>query len=89
MLRIGVLELKSGGRRPPMPLPAGEKEYQEYFDKVRLKFPSGDLHLVRAGTFEFITGPIRDLPLLFPHAAPQSPKVYRERHADLSHVYGG
>src|SRR5579862_4631830 len=26
MLRIGVLPVKNGGRRPPMPLPAGERE---------------------------------------------------------------
>jgi hypothetical protein len=27
MLRIGVLDVKDGGRRPPMPLPAsGERE---------------------------------------------------------------
>src|ERR1700731_4978729 len=33
MLRIGVLQPKNGGRRPPMPLSAGERE------KMRLAAP--------------------------------------------------
>jgi hypothetical protein len=51
------------------PLPRGDS-YEEYLQTVKGRLPSQSLHSVSAGGREFITGPISDLPLLFPDAAP-------------------
>ena len=51
------------------PLPA-EDSYREYLQTVTVRLPTGSLHTVSAGGHEFITGPISDLPLLFPEAVP-------------------
>jgi hypothetical protein len=50
------------------PLPSGNS-YEEYLQKVKARLPRQSLHDVSAGGREFITGPISDLPLLFPDAA--------------------
>lgn len=52
------------------PLPEGDREYTEYMAAVRARFPAGDLRTKRAGHHEFVIGPIRDLPVLFPTTAP-------------------
>jgi hypothetical protein len=51
------------------PLPDGDREYAEYTAKVRARFPPGDLRTIRVGHHEFVTGPVADLPLLFPTTA--------------------
>jgi hypothetical protein len=40
--------------------------YQEHLQKVLDRLPNESLHTVSFDTHEFITGPISDLPLLFP-----------------------
>jgi hypothetical protein len=50
------------------PLPSGNS-YEEYLQKVKARLPRQSLHDVSAGGRQFITGPISDLPLLFPDAA--------------------
>ena len=67
------------------PLPSDDRAYAEYLDKVKAKFPKSDLHAVRSGTHTFIFGPISDLPILFPHAAPAA--LYTARHAPNESVY--
>jgi hypothetical protein len=51
------------------PLPSGDKEYEDFMARVRGRFPAGVLRSVRSGHRDFITGPVTDLPLLFPVAA--------------------
>jgi hypothetical protein len=51
------------------PLPGGDS-YEEYLHTVKSRLRSQSLQSVSAGGREFITGPISDLPLLFPNAAP-------------------
>lgn len=51
------------------PLPGGDS-YEEYLHTVKGRLPTQSLQSVSAGGREFITGPISDLPLLFPNAAP-------------------
>jgi hypothetical protein len=51
------------------PLPVGDS-YREYLQTVKTRLPSASLRTVSAGGHEFILGPISDLPLLFPEAAP-------------------
>jgi 4-amino-4-deoxy-L-arabinose transferase-like glycosyltransferase len=51
------------------PLPSGGS-YEEYLQTIKGRLPSQSLQSVSAGGREFITGPISDLPLLFPNAAP-------------------
>jgi hypothetical protein len=51
------------------PLPGGDREYTDYLAALRARFPAGDLRTIRAGHHEFVTGPMRDLPILFPATA--------------------
>lgn len=51
------------------PLPTGDAQYQHYLDTFKKLLPARDLVYVNAGGRQFITAPIADLPLLFPHAA--------------------
>ncbi len=53
------------------PLP-GEASYREYVQKVSKPLPGQSLRTARAGGYDFVTGPISDLPLLFPEAAAKS-----------------
>jgi hypothetical protein len=50
------------------PLPSGDS-YEEYLQTVKGRLPSHSLHSVSVDGRGFITGPISDLPLLFPDAA--------------------
>lgn len=49
------------------PLPDGSS-YQKYMQNVVATLPGVGLQTVSKGGHEFVTGPISDLPLLFPHA---------------------
>jgi hypothetical protein len=51
------------------PLPNGDISYQQYMDKLKMLLPADDLRTVQIGSHEFVTGPIKDLPLLFPETA--------------------
>jgi hypothetical protein len=51
------------------PLPGTDGEYQQYLETFKKLLPAQDLAYVDAGGQKFVTGPISDLPLLFPHAA--------------------
>jgi hypothetical protein len=66
------------------PLPAGDAEYAQYTDKIKKLLPRKDLSSINLGGHEFVTAPIADLPILFPHMAldPRpglAPKVYTRR----------
>jgi hypothetical protein len=69
------------------PLPSGAASYQVYLHKVEAQLPSKDLHTIRVGNHDFVTGPISDLSLLFPIAA-QAPKqaVYTLLHSRMPPV---
>jgi len=72
------------------PLPVGDTGYVEYVDKVKKMLPAKDLTSVVLYGHEFVTAPIADLPLLFPHAA-LAPResavgaVYTSRSIPLTH----
>jgi hypothetical protein len=51
------------------PLPTDDREYRDYMDKVRARFPTGALRTVSTEGRQFSVGVIKDLPLLFPVAA--------------------
>jgi hypothetical protein len=51
------------------PLPLREQEYYDYMGKIKARFPQRDLHAIQAAGHEFVTGPIADLPVLFPVAS--------------------
>jgi hypothetical protein len=51
------------------PLPGTDGEYQHYLETFKKLLPAKDLKYVDAGGRQFVTGPISDLHLLFPHAA--------------------
>jgi hypothetical protein len=61
------------------PLPDNDAEYREYLQTVVRKLPNQRLRVLRAGGRDFVTGSVADLPLLFPHAAPQSVTVLLQR----------
>jgi hypothetical protein len=67
------------------PLPGGEAAYVEYLQKVRKKLPDQSLRTTRVGGYDFVTGPISDLPLLFPKAGSQ-PGVYALLHSGMEPV---
>jgi len=50
------------------PLPAGDKEYAQYAEKIKKLLPAKDLSSVELGGHTFVTAPIGDLPYLFPNA---------------------
>jgi hypothetical protein len=39
-------------------------------DKIEKMLPAGDLRNVSLGGHQFVTAPIKDLPILFPQATP-------------------
>jgi len=49
------------------PLPPSEKEYTDYMNRIRARFPAGELHVTTQNGIEFLRGPIRSLPALFPN----------------------
>ncbi|HEY4046095.1 MAG TPA: hypothetical protein VGM27_04430 [Acidobacteriaceae bacterium] len=66
------------------PLPGGEVEYRKYLEIVKEPIPSKNLRTVHAGGYDFVTGPVSDLPLLFPQAAPNARQsVYVLLHPGL------
>lgn len=64
------------------PLPSGDREYDVFMDRLRLRFPAGHLQSVKVAEREFTTGPISDLPLLFPITTHSPPVYTRNRAAD-------
>jgi hypothetical protein len=50
------------------PLPSSDKEYGEYMQHIRARFPPGELQVTILDGREFLTGPISALHVLFPHA---------------------
>lgn len=54
------------------PLPSDDTEYSEYVAGVLRRLPAQDLRLISRGGHEYVMGPIRDLPLLFPASAPEA-----------------
>jgi hypothetical protein len=64
------------------PLPKGIS-YQEFLQKALAWLPAESSHTVSVGRHEFITGPISDLPLLFPSAESASEQgVYVPLHSE-------
>jgi hypothetical protein len=51
------------------PLPGTDAEYQNYLNTFKKLLPAQDLEYLDLGGHQFVTGPITDLPLLFPKAA--------------------
>jgi hypothetical protein len=59
------------------PLPPGDSEYSAYLSSVRKRFPPGELRMTVREGYEFAIGPVADLRILFPVAAPFAvTKVY-------------
>ena len=52
------------------PLPSDDSEYGDYMNRVRTRFQNNALRTIVAEGREFTIGAVRDLPLLFPVAAP-------------------
>ncbi len=69
------------------PLPPVGNEYHQGLSDFRARFPANDLHTVQAAGCEFITGPIADLPLLFPVAARSAAPLYTAHHFPAPSVY--
>jgi hypothetical protein len=51
------------------PLPGTDAEYRKYLETFKKLLPGQDLAYIDVGGRQFVTGPIADLPLLFPQAA--------------------
>jgi hypothetical protein len=64
------------------PLPGSEGAYGAYLKTVTAKLPAASLRTVQINGDIFVSGPIADLPLLFPGAqTPKSPAVYPALHS--------
>jgi hypothetical protein len=64
------------------PLPSGDVGYQKFLEDVKGRLPSQDLRSATIGGHEYVTAPIKDLPLLFPIAATGSSEgVYALLHS--------
>jgi len=50
------------------PLPPSEREYEDYMNRVRSRFPPGQLRVTTQNGIEFLCGPISSLPALFSKA---------------------
>jgi hypothetical protein len=50
------------------PLPSSDSEYREYMQRIRARFPAGELRVITQNGSELLTGPISALHLLFPNA---------------------
>ncbi|MCU1337819.1 MAG: hypothetical protein JWO19_3400 [Bryobacterales bacterium] len=50
------------------PLPSSDREYRQYLQGVRARFPPGTLRVTVQNGQEFLTGPVSALPVLFPNA---------------------
>ncbi len=62
------------------PLPTESGQYAKYLTNVTSKLPRQDLRIIHGAGRDFITGPISDLPLLFPNAASGVQGVYAPSH---------
>ena len=72
-----LTELPTGYSRFVLfPLPGGGADYRQYLEKVKSQLPGESLQTVHANGYDLITGPISDLPLLFPEAARVQARVY-------------
>jgi hypothetical protein len=81
------LEVSSYSRFILFPLPGGSATYKEYLQKVTAKLPSDSLSTVRVAGHDFVSGPISELPLLFPAAAlPPKQGVYTLLHSGIPAV---
>lgn len=69
------------------PLPPG-RQYEQNMSQLRAKLPAKNLHTVKVAGCEFLTGPITDLPLLFPVTALPESHLYTARHVASGDVYG-
>ena len=69
---LAELPLASRSRFVLFPLPGGAASYREYLQRVTAKLPKQSLHTIHAGGYDFVTGPVSDLPLLFPAIPPGS-----------------
>jgi hypothetical protein len=58
------------------PLPGEDGTYKKYLEKVESRLPSQTLKTIRVNGFEFVTGPVSDLPALFPEEAHPVERVY-------------
>jgi hypothetical protein len=52
------------------PLPNGDAEYAKYAQKIQKLLPAQDLTSVTLGGHNYVSAPIRDLPILYPKAPP-------------------
>jgi hypothetical protein len=70
------------------PLPPGDPDYVAYLGKVKQLLPEKSLEVRRIGRYDFVSGPITLLPLLFP-ATTQASKsaVYPSLHSEVGNVY--
>jgi hypothetical protein len=57
------------------PLPGNADRYPEYLKKVEDKLPARSLQTIRLNGHTFVTGPMKDLPFLFPLVDPRPPNT--------------
>ncbi|MBS1798679.1 MAG: DUF2723 domain-containing protein [Acidobacteria bacterium] len=70
------------------PLPSGDGDYVAYLNKVKQILPEQSLEVRRKGRYNFVSGPITLLPLLFPATTQASkPTVYPPLHSEPGSVY--
>jgi len=50
------------------PLPSSDREYRDYMQRIRARFPPGVLQTNTENGLEILTGPVSALSVLFPHA---------------------
>ncbi len=62
------------------PLPAGDGKYADYLAGVEKKVPTGGLRTVHIARFDYVTGPISDLQVMFPAAGAPAAGVYPPLH---------
>jgi hypothetical protein len=81
---IAELPVASYSRFVLFPLPGSGDSYREYLEKVRARLPRQGLQTIRLNGHDFVTGPISDLPLLFPAGVPASREgVYALLHSGI------
>lgn len=84
------LAVGSRSRFVLFPLPGGSASYRKYMQNVQAKLPTANLRTVRVDGRVFVTGPVSDLPLLFPNIAPDvssdGKSVYASRHSQARPV---
>jgi hypothetical protein len=86
---LGAVPVSSYRRFVFFPLPEG-KSYRDYLQTVTDKLPSQSIKLVSVEGRDYVTGPISDLPLLFPHVIQASEEgvegVYAPFHSGTGPV---